>query len=331
MDDDPVTEPADPIGESISPGERALQILGAGKARLSGTLTVPPVGEARLGTSPAVLIVPSAGPGTRDGLVGAAGTSDGLARDLAASLRGAGLASYRYDRRGTGESKLDNETRLSFEDLVADARAGLDLLAQRKETSGRDLSIIGYDQGGLVALRLAATDSRVKRLVLISTPGRSVVDVQAAELAAQYGPESAAALRATVTELLSTGRLPALEAMRAELRPLLPPPEATFLTQLYALDPAAEAAKVEARALIVVGQDAGPYDAIRLKAALRRAELVAATGASPNLLISGPAPADDPANPLNSTHGAGPAGVPPTRDAATIDHIAVFLAGRPRN
>ncbi|MDQ4096438.1 MAG: alpha/beta hydrolase, partial [Actinomycetota bacterium] len=136
-----------------------------------------------------------------------------LAQDLAQGFGGAGIASYRYDRRGTGESKLDPDTRLTFDDMVADARAGLDLLAQRKETSGRDLTVVGYDLGGLVALRLAATDDRVKRVVLISSPGRTAADVQAAHLAALYGPESADALRATVANLLATRTLPPIDEL----------------------------------------------------------------------------------------------------------------------
>ena len=56
--------------------------------------------------------------------------------------------------------------------------------------------MVGYDQGGLVALRLAATDPRLKRVVLISTPGRSLLDVRAAQLQSRYGPEAAERMRA---------------------------------------------------------------------------------------------------------------------------------------
>ena len=317
----------DPIDDALAPGDRAVQVVGAGKVRLYGTLAIPQSGVAT--STPGVLIVPSAGSGTRDGLVSETGANDGLAKELAAALGQGGTVSYRFDRRGTGESKIEPDVRLSLDDLVADARAGLDLLEQRRETSGRDLAVVGYDQGGLVALRLAATDTRVKRLVLISTPGRSLVDAQAAQLSAQYGAESAAVLRSTVTGLLATRTLPPLDAMRAELRPLLPPQEAAFLAQLYGMDPSAEAAKVKARSLIVVGRDAPAYDPERLRTALAGAEVVAAPTASPTLVNTGPPPTDDPGNPESPIHehGAAPAVAAEGRDAEAMNRMTTFLTG----
>lgn len=315
----------DPADEGTARGERPVQVVGAGKVRLFGTLAVPDAGAAA--ASAGVLIVPSSGPGTRDGLVSDTGSNDSIAKDLAGALSKAGTVSYRFDRRGTGESRIEPDVRLSFDDLVADARAGLDLLAQRKETSGRDLAVVGYDQGGLVALRLAASDSRVTRLVLISPPGRSLVDAQAAQLGGTYGPESAAALRATVAALLATRTLPPLDAMRAELRPLLPPQEASFLAQLYAIDPAAEAAQVKARSLIVVGGDAGPYDPDRLRAVLSASDVVVAATAGPTLVNVGPPPTEDPGNPSSPVHdhGAAPAVAPEARDADATNRITAFL------
>ena len=140
-------------------GERAVQFEGASKAKLFGTITIPATQPGA--TVPGVLLVPTAGAG---GLLGGAGVNDPLGKDLAKTFSDAGVASYRYDQRGTGSSKLEPDVRLSFADLVADAKAGLDLLAQRRETTGRDLAVVGYDQRGLVALRLAATDARVKRV-----------------------------------------------------------------------------------------------------------------------------------------------------------------------
>ena len=322
------SEQDDPtIDQAIAPGDRAVQVVGAGKVRLYGTLAVPTTGVAS--TSLGVLIVPSAGSGTRDGQVGETGANDGLAKELAAALGQSGTVSYRYDRRGTAESKIEPDVRLSLDDLVADARAGLDLLEQRRETSGRELAVVGYGDGGLVALRLAATDSRVKRLVLISTPGRTLVDAQAAELAALYGPESAAALRTTVASLLATKALPSLDAMRAELRPLLPPQDAAFLAQLYQMDPAAEAAKVKARSLIVVGRSSAAYDPDRLRAALAGAEMLVVPTAGSTLVNTGPAPTENPGDPASPVHehGAAQAVAPEERDAEAMARIGAFLTG----
>jgi pimeloyl-ACP methyl ester carboxylesterase len=308
-------------GAPSSAGERPVQVEGAGKVKLFGTFTMPATDATS--AVPGALLVPTAGAG---GLLGQGGVNDPLGKDLATSLAGAGVASYRYDQRGTGSSKVDADVRLSLDDLVADARAGLDLLAERRETAGRDISVVGYDQGGLVALRLAAVDPRVKRLVLVSTPGRSLVDVRAAQLQARYGGEAAQALRTEVAGLLATRTVPPLEALRTELRPLLPSQEAGFLADLYGFDPAAEAAKVRVPTMIVVPNDAAPYDPQRLAAAIPGAEIVTSVGSGSTLVVSGPTP-EDRSDPSAANHemGAGAAVAPTTRDTAALDRVSRFV------
>jgi pimeloyl-ACP methyl ester carboxylesterase len=321
--EDDATAPA--AGVETPQGERPVQFEGAGKAKLFGTFSMP---AAQAGASvPGVLLVPTAGAG---GLLGGAGVNDPMGKDLAKTFADAGVASYRYDQRGTGSSKLEPDVRLSFDDLVADAKAGLDLLSQRRETAGRDLSVVGYDQGGLVALRLAASDPRVKRVILISTPGRSLLDVRAAQLQARYGAESAAALRTEVAKLIATRSVPPLDQLRTELRPLLPAQEAAFLADLYAIDPAADAAKVKVPTMIVVPADPAPYDPQRLAGAIPGAQVVTSVGSGSTLVISGPTPEDlsDPTS-VNHDHGAAPPVAPTTRDTAALDRVARFVSATP--
>ena len=319
---------AAPVGDAPA-GERPVQFVGAGKVRLFGTFTMPSTSAGQ--TVPAVLVVPTAGAGDRNGLLGQTGVSDPLGRDLADTFTKAGLATYRYDQRGTGESRIEPDVRLTLDDLVADARAALDLLAQRRETAGRDLAVVGYDQGGLVALRLAASDDRVRRLVLVSTPGRSLTDVRAAQLSAQYGPESGDALRALVAGLLATRTVPPLDAIRTEHRLLFPAQEAAFLAELYGLDPAAEAARVKAATMIVVPADAAPYDPQRLAAAIPGAQVVTSTGTGPTLAVAGPTPPDlsNPNNPSHE-HGVGAPVTQTRRDTAVLDRMSQFLAAPAR-
>ncbi len=313
---------------AIEAGERPVQFVGAGKVRLFGTLTMP---EAPAGESvPGVLVVPTAGPGDRNGPLGQTGVADPFGRDLAETFTGAGLATYRYDQRGTGQSKIEPDVRLTMDDLVADARGALDLLAQRRETAGRDLAVVGYDQGCLLALRLAAVDDRVKRVVLISTPGRSLADVRVAQLSDRYGPESGEALRALVADLLATRTLPPIDAVRSELRPLFPPQEAAFLAELYGFDPAAEAAKVKAPAMVVVPADPAPYDPQRLIGAMPGARVVNSVGSGATLVVSGDTPEDlsEPSNPRHD-HGASPPVAPVKRDTSALDRLSQFLTSAP--
>lgn len=318
-DDDAAT----PVGGQTGPGERPLQFEGAGKVKLFGTFTMPAAASG--GTVPGVLVVPTAGAG---GLLGQTGVADPFATDLANTFAGAGVAAYRYDQRGTGQSKIEPDVRLTLDDLVADARAGLDLLAQRRETTGRDLSVVGYDQGGLVALKLAAVDDRIKRVVLISTPGRSLADVRAAQLQVRYGPEAGEALRSEVAKLVATRTVPPLDALRTELRPLLPAQEASFLAQLYGLDPAAEAGRVKAQTMIVVPVDPAPYDPQRLASVIPGAQVVGSVGSGSTLVVSGPTPEDqsDPTS-VNHEHGAGPPVAQTARDTDALDRMARFVAG----
>ncbi|MFP5316698.1 MAG: alpha/beta hydrolase [Acidimicrobiia bacterium] len=323
----------DPLEDDVTatqPGERAVQVAGADRTRIFGTLTVPPA--AARASVPGVLLLPSAGSGDRNGTISPNGVPSGLGRELAGAFSDAGLVTYRYDRRGTGESRLESGAAVTVDALVDDARAALDLMAQRKETEGKDLAVVAYEEGGLIALRLAAADPRVKRLVLVSTPGRSLADVHAARLAAQYGPESADAFRATVANLLASRTLPPLAEMRTEHRALLPPEDAAFLADLYAIDPAAEAARVKVPTMIVVpALHTAAYDAPRLAAALPGAQVVNAAGGA-NLQVVGNAPLDDKSDPTspNHEHGAGPPVAPSERDAPTFDRITGFLtAARP--
>jgi len=319
---DDSSDPLDRV--STDPGDRAVQITSAGKVHLFGTFAIP---DAAKGASvPGALIIPSAGPGDRDGLIGVGGVPDPMAKDVAQTLSHSGVATYRYDRRGLGESKMDPDIRLSVDDLVADARAGVDLLAQRKETAGKPLSVVAYDSGGLIALRLAASDDRIKRIVLIGVPGRTLGDMQAAQLSAINGPASGDALRATVADLIATRTLPPPANLRTELRPLFPREEANFLADLYSMDPAVDAAKVKAKVLIVAPTDSAAYAPERLVAAVPNgAAQVATTVGGPTLSVEGayvPVNPNDPA--IHNNGMAGPVAAS-TRDTAALGKITGFL------
>jgi uncharacterized protein len=206
--------------------------------------------------------------------------SDPLYEDLSKALAGVGMVSLRYDRRGTGQSALAPGQALSFEDLITDARSGLDFLAQRRETSGAPLGLIAYDHGGFVAMSLAAADPRVKSLVLISTPGRPVVDVMADDFIKDVpdpgrGQDLASALRAAAAEVVSTGQVPRPETLPPELRPLFAPDDAAFLRGLFTFEPTAEAARIAAATLVVRGgNDTSITDleVTALRQSLRRSE-----------------------------------------------------------
>ena len=110
----------DPIAEGNfgnPSGEKTLQFTGAGKVRLGATLAMPTTRE----LPPGVLIVPGPGLTSRDGrTVGA--PIDNLYKDLSKAFTAAGMATFRYDRRGTGASTLEPGQQATWDDMVADAQ-----------------------------------------------------------------------------------------------------------------------------------------------------------------------------------------------------------------
>lgn len=318
------------------PQEATVAFQGAGGLRLGGTLLLP--GEDR--PAPAVLVIPGFGPTTRDGIEAPEGVPDLLYRDVAAVLADAGVASLRYDKRGTGASVLGDEE-LAFDDLLTDAERGLDLLAERVDIDADALAVVGHDEGGLVALRLAASDPRVRGVVLLSTPGRPLAEVLADDLRASaddpaHGEAHARELHAVVDRLLADGSVPDSAALPGALRPVFPAGATGYLQNLFAFDPAATAAQIEAPVMIVRGARApgvSGVDAERLRAALG-GEVATHVGADANHTLAleddrGPArsgggrtagPMHDP-----SVHNPQVTGI--TRDDELLTGIAAWVAG----
>jgi hypothetical protein len=139
--------------------ERHTTFPGPGGQDLGGTLTFPGTGGGS--RVPGVLIIPGLGAMDRntvsaattvdtgrDALVvtvggKALGEGDDLYRDLSESLARAGVASFRYDRRGTNASPLRPGQQLTLEDEIGDARAALALLALRLVLGAR--RVLGQD------------------------------------------------------------------------------------------------------------------------------------------------------------------------------------------
>jgi hypothetical protein len=76
-----------------------------------------------------------------------------------------GVASLRFDFRGSGESEGDFKD-MTVASEIQDAKASLDWLGRQKGVDRRRLGVLGLSMGGFVASNLAAKDKRVKALVL---------------------------------------------------------------------------------------------------------------------------------------------------------------------
>ncbi|OLR91993.1 alpha/beta hydrolase [Actinokineospora bangkokensis] len=126
-----------------------------------GTLVLPD----GPGPHPAALLL-WAGRADRDGDLRAGAL--GLGGAIAGALAGAGVASFRYDRRcGSDEAWRA----LGFYDHRATARAALGALAEHPEVG--PVGVLGHSEGALHAAGLAADDPRVCAAVLLACPART--------------------------------------------------------------------------------------------------------------------------------------------------------------
>ena len=312
-------------------GEKLLQFTGAGKVRLGATLSMPTAAPTAGPLPPGVLIVPGPGLTSRDGrTVGA--PIDNLYKDLSRAFTAAGMATFRYDRRGAGASTLEPGQEPTWDDMVADAREALKFLGERGEIDGSRLAVVGHDMGGQIALKLAAADNRVKSVALVAVPGRPLVDVWGEEFRALNGQETADAFRAIAADLVATGTMPARERIPAALQTVLPIGQDALYRTLFSLDPLADAAAVKAPVIVALGEKSTSVfhdDADRLAKALgATSEVVVAPNASATLqALKAPpraTPGGDPSD--MSMMGGGPIIADAPRDQPTVARITSFLA-----
>lgn len=114
---------------------------------LSGTISIPAIVKSQ--TVPAVVMVTGSGPQNRDEELFDHKTFAVIADYLARN----GVASLRYDDRGTGESKGDfaRSTTYTFKD---DARSGIEFM--RTISGIGKTGVIGHSEGGTIAFMLGA-------------------------------------------------------------------------------------------------------------------------------------------------------------------------------
>ncbi|MBA2438817.1 MAG: hypothetical protein H0V52_10800, partial [Acidimicrobiia bacterium] len=114
-DEGPASPQDETSAESSAAGaiERRVQFAGADELQIGATLALPEL-DAAAGGLAGVVVIPGFGPTTRDGV----SSPGAFYADLSRSFTEAGLASLRYDKRGTGQSALAPDETLAFDDMV---------------------------------------------------------------------------------------------------------------------------------------------------------------------------------------------------------------------
>jgi dienelactone hydrolase len=143
---------------------------------LGGTLTLPKNAKAPV---PAVVTITGSGQQDRDEYLPVAGGYRPF-RQIADTLGRRGIAVLRLDDRGVGSSTGNPATSTSV-DFAADIRAAIAYLRSRRDIDPARIGLIGHSEGGLIAPLVAASDPRLKGIVLMAGPaynGRQIISYQ---------------------------------------------------------------------------------------------------------------------------------------------------------
>jgi len=130
--------------------------------KLAGVLTLP----SDKGVFPALLLISGSGPHDRNETV--FGHCPFLV--LADYLTRQGIAVLRVDDRGVGES-TGIFSRATIEDFVSDVLVGVEYLKTYKEINPKQIGLISYSEGGLIASIVAVKSSDVAFIVLMAGTG----------------------------------------------------------------------------------------------------------------------------------------------------------------
>jgi pimeloyl-ACP methyl ester carboxylesterase len=158
-----------------------------------GTLSKPSAPSAA--PLPAVLLVGGSGPTDRDELV----FGIPIFGQLADTLADAGFIVLRYDRRGVGQSGGRPEA-ATLTDFSNDVRAAVKFLDDRRDVDSKRIAVLGYGEGGAVAMLAAAKEKRIASLVLVAAIGTTGAELNLEQVrrAAAKSDKSEAAQQTTV-------------------------------------------------------------------------------------------------------------------------------------
>jgi pimeloyl-ACP methyl ester carboxylesterase len=139
----------------------------SGGLQLSGTLTYPGTGGDVL---PIILLLADFGGFNRDG--DRPGLQTELLKQTADTLAQQGIATYRFDYRGVGESEGDY-SRVSFADLLLDARVALLMLQALPVADPAAIYVMGIGEGAVLASRLVS-GANIGGLITFGAPAHTL-------------------------------------------------------------------------------------------------------------------------------------------------------------
>jgi pimeloyl-ACP methyl ester carboxylesterase len=171
--------------------------------------------------SPAVVLVGGVDHGPQDRDYGLYGVP--IFGQLAGVLSDAGYFVVRFDRRGSGQSggRVENATLI---DYANDVIGIVNWLRRRRDVDQNRIAVIGYGEGGPIALTAASREERIRGIGLLAAPGRPgrdfALEQQVLALDRMKQPEAdrqaKIALQTRVLDAVMTGK--GWEGIATELR-----------------------------------------------------------------------------------------------------------------
>lgn len=217
--------------------------------RFTGTLTLPESPR----PAPGALLVSGSGPLDRDG--NAKRLPIGVQVQLATALADAGIASFRFDKRGAGTSEGDFPS-TGFWDNVSDARAALVAMREHPEVDVDRCVVVGHSEGAVIATELANETAGVILLAAPAQDGRAVLEWQGGRVSETLPPVAAGIIRllridVTRQQAKQLDRLSAStdDVVRVQLQKV----NAKWFREFLAHDPAETLAGVTAPVLAITG------------------------------------------------------------------------------
>ena len=294
-----------------------LAARGADGRALGGTLLRPAGG----GRPPLIILHAGLGAADRDGNnFNSRGRHDAL-RALAEALAPRGIASYRYDKRGSGASTwlVPGEEAQSYEAWIDDLAAIAAGFARSGEYSG--VWLLGLNDGAAIAAaaanRLRASGTPASGLVVACASADGVRDAYAKAVA--RAPEESRAEGEALVASLSAGHIvdPVSSYYADAFRPSLQP----YLIEAFARDLETELATYEGPCLLVQGN-------MDMQATL--ADLLALRAAKPDAKAAMPARMNhvlkDVSQDVEDNRAAFSNPAYPV-SAELVDDLAAFVAG----
>ena len=150
--------------------EQLLSVVTKDGIKISGTLALP--GNQHKAPYPAVVLVSGSGTQDRDETI----LGHKPFKVISDYLTSQGIAVFRYDDRGAGESSplKGNETTIDF---ASDAQAAFNCLRRQSIIDTTRMGYIGHSEGGQIAFINASTDKRVAFVISLAGPAACGRDV----------------------------------------------------------------------------------------------------------------------------------------------------------